>query len=255
MTDTYPTTIPDRTLQHGMLTDIGCRRTRNEDAIGFFTGGPRNAAFLLVVADGVGGNAGGDVASRLVVDALGEVFFSRLAGRSAAEALRESVLTANSRILEAAAAEPRLAGMASTCTVALVQGEDLQIAHVGDCRAYLARQGGLLPLTEDHSMAADYARSGRPLPPEKQGLQNVLTRWLGGAERVQVDVSEPITLEPEATLVMCSDGLTKVVDEPEILQVVQSQPPQGACQQLVQLARDRGGPDNISVQVARLLRT
>ena len=137
---------------------------------------------------------------------------------------------------------------------AAIRGVELWLGHVGDCRAYLAADGALSQLTDDHSLAADYQRQGQPLPPEKQSLANVLTRWLGTDLQVAVDVSAPITLQEGHTIVICSDGLTKVVSDEEILHAVSMHLPEKACRRLVDLARERGGPDNITVQVARVSR-
>ena len=153
-----------------------------------------------------------------------------------------------------AASDPMKAGMATTCTVAAIKGETVILGHVGDCRAYMAVKGQMIQLTADHSMATDYQREGKPLPPEKEKLANVLTRWLGHEGDAAVELSELMQFAVGSTLVMCSDGLTKVVTQDEILHAVSMHLPEGACRRLVELARERGGPDNITVQVARMNR-
>ena len=252
LTDRYTTTDPNWVLWHAYLSDVGKKRSQNEDAVGFFMRGQPVHTFLLVVADGVGGNVAGEVASQLAVEAVNEGFFRRSDAMETGQALHEAIVAANQIICQEAAANPHQAGMATTCTAAVIQGATLVLGHVGDCRAYLTGDGSLRQLTDDHSVAAEYARRGAPVPPEKEVLANVLTRWLGADTDVEVDISETIQMQEESNLVLCSDGLTKVVSPDEILHLVSLHLPGPACQHLVKLACDRGGPDNITVQVARL---
>ncbi|MHB8079756.1 MAG: PP2C family protein-serine/threonine phosphatase [Candidatus Krumholzibacteriia bacterium] len=242
-------------LVHASLSDIGCRREKNEDAVGIFTCEAAPGALLLVVADGVGGNAAGEVASRLAVKTFGDRFFAAGVPDDLRMALHQTLLEANRTILADAAANPLRANMATTCTAAVVRGQELVIGHIGDCRAYLAHDGQLFPLTEDHSLGGEYRRQGQALPPDKQSLSNVLTRWLGNEEGVEPDIGNPVVFAEGATLVLCSDGLTKVIHDPEILRIVSMHLPQRACQLLVERARKEGGPDNITVVVARQNRT
>lgn len=250
MTQQYDIAEPGLVMLHAALTDVGVKRNNNEDAMGVFPGS--GGANLLVVADGVGGNAAGEVASRLAVDVVGEAYFASGTPADAGEALRRSIGAANARILEEAAADPRRAGMATTVTAAAFHGRQLTLGHVGDCRAYLVRGGGIEQLTDDHSLAAEYERRGEPLPPDKRNLANVLTRCLGIGPELAVDIRGPMALEVESMIVMCSDGLSKVVSTEEILHAVSMHLPEGACRRLVDLAKERGGPDNITVQVARV---
>lgn len=254
MSDTYPTVVEGLKLIHGGLTDIGSRRTRNEDSIGFFPPADRSGSFLLVVADGVGGSNAGDVASQLAVRTLSETFFAQGEPPHPAEALRRAMQEANDAIVEQAGRDPHLAGMATTCTCAVVRGNTLLLGHLGDCRAYLSSGGSLLQLTNDHSLADEYAADGREVPPDKAHLANVLTRWLGVEGPVQVEISDVMQFNDEDTLVMCSDGLVKMVADHEILHAVSMHLPGAACRRLVQMANERGGPDNISLHVVRLTR-
>lgn len=222
--------------------------------MGYVPASGPDATHLVIVADGVGGSAAGEVASRLAVDTVSRVFFAQGEPTDPAQAMYEAFLEANRAIFAEAAADPLKAGMATTCTAAAIRGETVILGHVGDCRAYMAVDGQLIQLTADHSMANDYQREGLPLPPEKESLANVLTRWLGHEGDVAVELSELMQFNIGSTLVMCSDGLTKVVTPDEILHAISMHLPEGACRRLVDLARDRGGPDNITVQVARLAR-
>ena len=254
MADIFPTTVPGLSLCHSSLSDIGCKREQNEDAVGFFTSGDPADTCLLVIADGVGGSAAGEVASQLAVDTVGRYLFAAGEPADLEAALRDALQTANHTIHAEAAQDPTRAGMATTCTAAAIRDLELLVAHVGDCRAYLAQNGRLRQITADHSLAADYERCGRALPPEKKSLANVLTRWLGTDLEVEIDISARLPLQEGSSVILCSDGLTKVVREDEILGHHQ-QPPDTVCRQLVDLARERGGPDNITVQVARICET
>ncbi|MBK8167222.1 MAG: serine/threonine-protein phosphatase [bacterium] len=254
MSDTYPTAVDGLRLIHGGLSDIGRRRTRNEDSIGFFPPADRNGSFLVVVADGVGGSNAGDAASQLAVKTIGDVFFARGEPAHPAVTLHEAMQAANDAIIAQAASDPHQAGMATTCSCVVLRGNTLLIGHLGDCRVYLSSGGNLVQLTHDHSLADEYAADGRELPPDQVHLSNVLTRWLGVEGPAPVEISDVMQMNDEDTLVVCSDGLTKTVTEPEILHTVSMHLPAAACRRLVQLANDRGGPDNISLHVVRLTR-
>ncbi len=251
----YPTILPELNLVHAYVSDPGCKRERNEDAAGFFAGPDGSGAYLMVVADGVGGTLAGEVASQLAVEMIGQRFFAAGVPERPAHALKDAITAANEAIRAAAAREPRHAGMATTCTAAYLCGQDLVLGHIGDCRAYLIEQGQIRRLTHDHSAAAEMQRRGEYVPPDRQDLANTLTRWLGTEPVVEIDVHQPIVFAAGATLVLCSDGLVKVVDEAEIVRVVSLHLPGGACRKLVDLARERGGPDNITVHVARYCRS
>ncbi len=250
----YPTAVPGLNLLHASISDIGCRRQKNEDYAGFFSGGEDSGSYLLIVADGVGGNVAGEVASRIAVETLGRSFFANGMPGDMTAAMRQAIQDANRAIMDDAVANPLHASMATTCTAAAIRGQELVLGHVGDCRAYLVQGGQIFHLTEDHSLAAEYRRRGEPLPPDKQGLANVLTRWLGTEASVEPDVSEPLSLGEGATLILCSDGLTKMVGDDEILYIASMHLPEAACRRLVDKARAGGGPDNLTVQVARLAR-
>jgi serine/threonine protein phosphatase PrpC len=250
----YPTTVPGLVIEYASLSDIGCRRQRNEDSVGFFQSEGETGTYLFVVADGVGGSAAGDVASKLAVDAVGERLFAAGDPPSLSVALQDAIQAANRAIYDRASDEPTLAGMATTCTAAAMRGLELYVGHVGDCRAYLATNGSLQQLTSDHSLAAEYEQRGQFLPAEKKALANVLTRWLGTELVIEIDVSEGLSLQEGSNLILCSDGLTKTVQPGEILKAVSEESPAQACQDLVDLAKKRGGPDNISLLVARIER-
>jgi protein phosphatase len=244
----------DEYLAVAFESDLGCVRKNNEDSAGVFPGEDPARGSLLVVADGMGGAAAGEVASKTAVESVREAYFRPDSGSSPAEALTNAVVAANEAIYRKAIEHTNLAGMGTTCTAVAVVGREISFAHVGDSRAYLASGGELRQLTRDHSLAAEYERTGDGGAAAARA-KNVLTRCLGVKPEVKVDGAEgAISLPDDGTLVLCSDGLTNQVEDGEILHMVAMHLPEGACRRLVQLARERGGPDNITVVVARMTR-
>jgi protein phosphatase len=205
---------------------------------------------LLIVADGMGGHRGGEVASQTTVNAVGEVFQRGV--ENPVQALCEAFTLANQRVYEMAAKEADLTGMGTT-GVALLIGPARTgwVAHVGDSRAYRIREGCFEPLTHDHSWVIEEVRHSR-LTPEEAAVhprKNVLTRSIGVDATIEVDIAET-DLEPGDRFLLCSDGLWGEVSEEQIAEVLISQEPDQAVQTLVELANTNGGPDNITVQVA-----
>jgi serine/threonine protein phosphatase PrpC len=225
----------------GSRTDIGRARERNEDA--FLIRQP-----LFVVADGMGGHRGGDVASRLAVQALEELDPSAEDG---AREISERVREANRRIMERSQADRAVRGMGTTLTAFLADGDRAHLAHVGDSRAYLLRDGALQQLSEDHRLVQRMVREGklRPEEAETHPQRNILTRVLGVEEPLDVDILT-LDLHPGDRLVLCSDGLSSMVDEEEMRSILERErDPQRACDELVQSANAHGGDDNITVIV------
>jgi protein phosphatase len=229
--------------RYAAATDPGRRRRRNEDA--YVVQPP-----LFAVADGMGGAQAGEIASRIAASVLRD---------SGAETGEDAVVAliqeANRRVYEAAASDEARAGMGTTMTAALFDGDTVRIGHVGDSRAYRARDGALEQLTEDHSLVAELVRSGK-LSPEEAGAhpqRSVITRVLGTDPEVDVD-----TFEVEARVgdvfMICSDGLTSMVDDGTILEIVErnrADLDRGA-EALVDAANKGGGEDNITVIVFQL---
>ena len=236
------------------LSDVGCVRKNNEDSKGVFEGADPARGHLFIVADGMGGAAAGEVASGIAVETVRNMYFEPSSGTRPVEALQRAVEAANADILRQATEDPKLGGMGTTCTTMAIVGREVSFAHVGDTRLYLAANGTLTQLTRDHSLAAELQRTGGNSGAPARA-KNVLTRCLGVKPDVKVDVSDsPLRLPDDAVLVMCTDGLSNQVEDGEILHVVAMHLPDGACRRLVQLAKERGGPDNITVIVARLTR-
>jgi PPM family protein phosphatase len=245
----------DRSLSVAALSDVGCVRANNEDAHGVYLGNDPERGSLLVVADGMGGAAAGEVASGLAVRTVADAYRDRASGGDPEQALQAALTGANRAIWERAAESPELGGMGTTCTAVAVVGSRACFAHVGDSRAYLLVDGTLTQLTADHSLAAEYARQGG-VGGAPARARNVLTRCLGVKPEVRIDVSAGlIPLPDECTLLLCSDGLTNQVQEGELLELASAHGPEGACRRLVRLARDRGAPDNVTVVIARISRT
>jgi len=230
-------------------SDVGRMRSGNEDS--YFCG-----QTVFAVADGLGGHQGGEVASATAVEPL-----ARLDGRSfkdageAAEALAAAIREANEAILDRAAGDPALYGMCTTVTAAVAGGGYLQLAHVGDSRAYLLRGGTLEQLTTDHTVVGELVRRGR-LTPQQAAVhpeRSILTRAVGLDPRVPVDLPDPLEVQPGDQLLLCSDGLTEAVADGRIAELLSAAPDgQVACRSLIDAANDAGGPDNITVVLVRV---
>ncbi len=245
------------------LTDPGLVRTRNEDAI--FAS---DALGVYVVADGVGGEAAGDLAAKLTIAAFEAAAADlarrvRVAERSGLDSDRRAVFDglaaaleqANREIFEQAREDDALRGMMSTVTAALVGNAAVYIAHVGDSRMYLVREGQMDQLTVDHTLAEELVRAGRVTRDQLNSFRfrNVLSRAMGERPTVAGDLLF-VDLRDGDDLLLCSDGLTDVVAEVDILRALVAQPDPTArrAQALVQLANDHGGADNIAAIVVRV---
>jgi len=226
-------------------TDAGKVRANNEDAL--LVGEGRDET-LFVVADGIGGFEAGEVASRIAVDVLRELE----PGASFEAAIRE----ANRRILAVGRGDERLSGMGTTIVATRFGGTReepvAEIAHVGDSRAYLLRGGSLRPLTEDHSLVAELVRSGDLTRDQaaEHPQKNLITRALGAEEEVEVD-TVVLPVEAGDRLLLCSDGLTDMVPEANIGEILADSPgdPEKPARTLVSAALDAGGSDNVTVVV------
>ena len=224
-------------------SDTGRRRLRNEDAA--VCDPP-----LFAVADGMGGAQAGELASHLAATALAE----RERGIRGEEAVAELVQAANARVYRRAVEDPTAAGMGTTVTVALFDGDSgtIAVGHVGDSRAYRIRNGMLEQLTADHSLVAELVRSGRLTPEQaaEHPHRSVITRALGTEARVDVDTFT-MEAQPGDLYLLCSDGLTTMVGDGEILAVADGagREPEMVARELVDAANRAGGEDNITVVV------
>lgn len=221
-------------------SDVGSVREHNEDS--YLVRTP-----LFVVADGMGGHEAGEVASRIAVDTM-----EKLAPKSASpEALATAVVAANEAVIEGARNGTGKPGMGTTLTAAYVCDKDIIIAQVGDSRAYLLRNGQLQRVTRDHSLVADLIEQGRLTEEEARfhPQRSVITRALGSDAHMQADI---YTLQAEEgdRLLLCSDGLSSMVDDEEIEKALVEFPvPADACEALVDAALQSGGMDNVTVIV------
>ena len=221
--------------------------------------------YLFVVADGCGGHAGGEKASQLAVHSIEQFVVDTLnwcaqlrpdaGGDTLLGEFQKALAQANDRLIGEANRRPELHGMATTLTLAYFLHRDLFVAHVGDTRCYLLRNGLLYRLTRDHTLVAEMVRRGLLKPEEAahHAYRHVVTNVVGGSDPgVQVEMHK-LTLEGGDCLLLCSDGLTEMVPDAEILNVlVTAQPePAAACDRLVALANEKGGKDNITVVAAR----
>ncbi len=207
---------------------------------------------LLIVADGMGGASGGEIASQLAVDCVLAQY--RAATNGIAEDLRHAIQAANQAIHEHGVATPSLAGMGTTCTAFVVRDAECFFAHVGDSRAYRVRNGEIEQLTHDHSLVAQLVQD-RHLTPEQARVdprRNVVTRSVGVGAHVEVDagqIDEP--LRAGDTIVLCTDGLHGLVHDEEIARLAAQADLDRAVVELIALAKERGGFDNITVVLAR----
>lgn len=232
-------------LEHYGITDPGKVRTNNEDAL---LAGEGRDETLFVVADGIGGFEAGEVASSIAVDVLKDVEPSR--------SLEDAIREANRRILAVAKGDERLSGMGTTVVAMRFRGTPeepvVEISHVGDSRAYLLRDGALKPVTEDHSLVAELVRSGdlTRAQANEHPQKNLITRALGADEEVDVDTLI-LPIQPHDRLVLCSDGLTDMVPESRMLDLLASFPDnsQRAAHALLSAALDAGGTDNVTIVV------
>jgi len=234
-----------RIVDHASTSHTGKVRRTNEDS--FLDEPP-----LFVVADGMGGARAGELASRLAVDTFREL--PVISGESAEDRLRRTILESNRRVLERAKGDPATAGMGSTVTAALVDGDRLVLGHVGDSRAYLLRDGSLQQLSHDHSLVAELERAGR-LTREEAAVhpqRSVITRALGAGPELDVDTSV-VQLRDGDVVLLCSDGLSGLIGDLAISNLIAGGGKlSDAVRRLVRAANDAGGDDNVTAVAFRV---
>jgi serine/threonine protein phosphatase PrpC len=242
-------------IEVASLTDVGCQRENNEDSYLYWEPAGdeefQRKGRLAVIADGMGGHEGGLEASRLAVETVREVYDQGFRD-DPQTALVESFAAAHARIQEFAERHPAFHGMGTTCTALVLRDRQLYFAHVGDSRLYLLRDAQVLRLTRDHSYVGRLVENGivRAEDAEKHPQRHILTAALGAGREVAVDGAEHgVALQDGDDLLLCTDGLWSVVTEEELEMAVTANTPAECCAFLVKLARQRGGPDNITLQV------
>jgi serine/threonine protein phosphatase PrpC len=231
----------------GFHTDVGRQRQKNEDAL-LEVGVP--IGYLLAVADGMGGYEFGEQAARLALATLQEAASDEDA--VASEVLARGMLRANDAVHVESVRLGRTMG--ATCVAVLISGGRLHVAHAGDARAYLLRATTLFPLTRDHSFVQEIADTKGPVVAGQlpSNFSHIVSRSLGTQPQVEITVREPISLAAGDVLLLCSDGLSNMVDEARIRRTLAGATPREAARRLVDMANDAGGQDNVSVIVARV---
>lgn len=218
---------------------------------------------LLVVADGMGGHEGGEQASALAVRSIEDfllhafhwVYCLEGTGKQTIlQEFQEALRQADAKVLSESAIHPELHGMGTTVTIACIVDKKLFVAHVGDSRCYLSREGQLHQLTKDHTLVQEMVRAGKLAPElaEKHTLRSVITNVVGGTEKGVVAEVHRVDLEPGDKILLCTDGLTNMVKDSEIQKLLESTPdkPEAICDALIHAANNGGGRDNITVIIA-----
>jgi protein phosphatase len=240
------------------VTDTGRVRNNNEDFVAYRVPEPatREAAFgsLFIVCDGVGGGVSGEVASGQAGRCILSAYYAGRVDQPPPARLLDAIRQANLEVYQLNREQPEGRRMTTTVVSAVVLGTRLFLAHTGDSRAYLISADQITPVTRDHSWVAELVRSGDLTQAEAEAhpWRNRITRALGMKETPEVE-EQTLELAQCDIIVLCSDGLTRHVQEEEILDVVTHHAPPEAAQRLVDLANQRGGMDNISVIIAELL--
>jgi protein phosphatase len=259
-----PASAPVETLRLAVAAESDAAgREENQDvalalAIGAEPGEAPGEDFLLVVADGMGGHAAGDVASRIAAETLRDAFPAMPSG-DVGLALKQAYRRANEAIYQAGQAHPADAGMGTTLAAALLHGKYATIANVGDSRAYLLRGNGVTQVTQDHTLVAEEVAKG-VIPPDaarSDPRRNVLTHAVGLHPRLESRLPGifELTLLPGDRLLLCSDGLYDVLDDVDIRRTLLGEDPDAAARALVAMAKERGTRDNATAVVAAAIPT
>ncbi len=239
------------------LTDVGLQRENNEDYYGYWESDSdeefRRKGRLAIVADGMGGHEGGEEASHLAVETVRQAY--RESSGDPQYALLVGFQSAHEQIQQHAREHSQLSGMGTTCTAVALTDARLFYAHIGDSRLYLLRNGVLTRVTSDHSRVTDLVDAGliQPQDAENHPDRNVLSKAMGVGDEFQPETPhEPIPLLTGDILLLCTDGLWSLLSDQELLEALQSLSPTDACRELVRRAKERGAPDNITLQVLRI---
>jgi protein phosphatase len=242
--------------EQASLTDVGVRRSHNQDAYGVMLAGDTEAwqdrGHLILVADGMGAHAVGEMASKMAADLILHNY-QKHANLGPQTALRRAFAEANTTIHQRGLQNQEFKGMGTTGTCLVVRPEGAWLAHVGDSRCYRIRSGQVEQISFDHSLQWELARRQQIDPAKLTGIpSNVIVRSLGPESQVQVDIEGPHVLMPGDIFLLCSDGLSNQVSDQELGATVTALPLEEACQYLVDMANYHGGPDNITIVTVRL---
>jgi len=235
-------------LEVAALTDVGCKRSNNEDSFGYDL-----STQIFAVCDGMGGMAGGEVASSTAVSELVRFFNQQPPDVQGEQRLYQAILYANQQVCLLARDSDELRGMGTTLVAACLDGRKIVIGNVGDSRAYFLRSGRCAQITLDHSYIAEQVRNG-VMSPDDAGsspLQSLITRAIGTAESVEPDLFTA-ALEPGDIVLLTTDGLTRYADADAIANLVLARPDlTEACQSLIDAAKDQGAVDNVTCLLLR----
>ncbi len=241
----------------GSSTDIGKHREINQDS--YFVSEEQELP-LFIIADGMGGHKAGEVASKMAIDIIKEKILEKakdikLEENIIAEIIREAIESANVKVYEASKEKEECSGMGTTITMTYILDNKAFIGQVGDSRAYLLRDNELIQLTKDHSLVAELLRNGSITEEEAEchPQRNLITRAVGTDEGIDIDIVTEKLYE-EDLILLCTDGLTNMVDDNEIKEVLLKRKDiKTACDELVNLANNNGGYDNITVVAVKIV--
>jgi serine/threonine protein phosphatase PrpC len=249
--------MPEWMVESSQLSHVGQKRHHNEDYVGFYE--PAEIADLemngrlYVLADGVGGAAAGEVASQYTVNKIIHTYYRQHAHQDGSSRLKQVIEEANAAVFARNLDRSGQPEMATTVVAAVVRGDELIVANVGDSRAYMIQGDRIEQITQDHSLMAEMINDGviTAEQAETHPYRNVILRSIGAYETVQVDLFSR-QLAPDDIFILCSDGLTRLVSNSELIDIARNNPPDQATHKLVTLANARGGDDNITVSITRI---
>ena len=230
-------------------TDVGKVREVNQDCV-FSSIGPVGCLpNLFIVADGMGGHKAGDIASRLTVDSVVDKL-SKVNSKDYISVITDTIIKVNKEVIDKAAESQDYAGMGTTLVVATVFDNILKVANVGDSRLYVVGED-IIQITRDHSLVEEMVINGQldRADARVDKRKNIITRAIGGESKVEAEMFS-VELKPEDKILMCSDGLSNMVDDAEILEIINREPAsEKAARMLIDAANENGGKDNISVVI------
>ena len=230
-------------------TDVGKVREVNQDCVFSSTGPVGCLPNLFIVADGMGGHKAGDIASRLTVNSVVDKL-SKVNSKDYISVITDTIIKVNKEVIDKAAESQDYAGMGTTLVVATVFDNILKVANVGDSRLYVIGED-IIQITRDHSLVEEMVTNGQLARADARvdKRKNIITRAIGGESKVEAEMFS-VELKPEDKILMCSDGLSNMVDDTEILEIINREPDiEKAARMLIDVANENGGKDNISVVI------
>jgi PPM family protein phosphatase len=236
----------------GNATDLGNVRRTNQDYYGTYTG---QFGTIILVCDGMGGHAGGEVASQIAVQSIESDFEVLTHSSDPRFELSHALINAHNKILAYASTHPELHEMGTTVVTLFIKNNEAFVAHAGDSRAYLFRGDNVLRLTKDHSLVQEMIDADMITSEEAKShpQKNVVTKVLGAARKdIEPEVSNAMPIFKNDMFMLCTDGLTTHIEDDEMQTVVRNHSPQKSCDVLIRMAKDRGGLDNITVQIVEV---